>query len=219
MKKILSVLSVCLSIIIIWGTLAFLTFSKITKGTVITDYPTPRTALLVIDLQKDMTEKDGARPLNIRQTDSIIPLVNTLTKKAGNKDWLVAYVTHEYRKNSILRLVTRNFLLEGMPGAKMDPRVLMVSDNHFIKYRMDAFSNSEFEKFLQKNQINHLLLTGMAAEACIDRTCRAALNRGYKVSVISDAIAGISDASRNKKIDDYQRAGAQIISFSELIIE
>lgn len=216
MKKALSVIAVVFFLFLIWGTAAFLSFSKTTKGPLISDYPNPKTALLVIDIQKDMTEKNGVRPLNLQQTDSMIPVVNELVKSAEKKGWHVIYVTHEYRKNSILRLVTRNFLLEGLPGAKMDPRILVVNDNHFIKNRMDAFTNLKFGDFLRRNQVNHLILTGMAAEACIDRTCKAALNRGYKVTVISDAIAASSGNSRIRKIEDYKRSGAKIVAARDL---
>jgi nicotinamidase-related amidase len=99
----------------------------------------------------------------------------------------------------------------------MDSRLNIINHNHFVKNRMDAFSNLEFDAFLRKNQVNNVLLTGMAAEACIDRTCRGALNRKYSVTVITDAIAGSSDQSRTKKIQAYEKYGANLLQAKSLI--
>ena len=210
MKKVAIILAGIVVFVMGLGVAVFAPFASVTKGAPITSYSSPRTALLVIDIQKDMTEKDGKRPLNLAQTDSMIPVVNSLIQNADKKGWLVIYVTHEYTRNSPLRLVTQDFLLEGKPGAAMDPRLLVINQNQFVKHKMDAFSNEEFDAFLQKNQVNHLLIAGMAAEECVDRTCQGALNRKYKVTILGDAISGKSDASRRKKIADYKRYGAEI---------
>ena len=217
MKKVAIIMAGIVVLVIGFGVAVFAPFASVTKGEPIAAYPAPKTALLIIDIQKDMTEKSGKRPLNLPQTNSIIPLVNELIQKADTKDWLVVYITHEYRKKSALRLVTKDFLLEGMPGAGIDPRVKVINQNHFVKHTMDAFSNSEFDAFLRKNQVNRLLMTGMAAEECVDRTCQGALKRKYAVTVISDAIAGRSNESRKKKIKDYERYGAQIVQAQALI--
>ena len=216
--KIVALIMACIVIVIIgFGAVVFMPFSAVTKGAPIGAYSSPRTALLVIDIQKDMTEKSGKRPLNLPQTNSIISLVNELIQNADKKDWLVVYITHEYPKKSPLRLVTKDFLLEGTPGAEIDPRIKVINQNRFIKHKMDAFSNFEFDAFLRKNQVNHVLITGMAAEECVDRTCQGALNRKYTVTVIRDAIAGRSNESRKKKINDYERYGAQIAQIQSLI--
>lgn len=217
MKKVLLILSGVVVAIIIFGAAVFMPFSAVTKGAPIDAYSAPRTALLVIDIQKDMTEENGIRPLNLPQTNSIISIINELIQNPYKENWVVVYITHEYTKKSALRLVTGDFLLEGAPGAGIDPRLLVVNQNHFVKHRMDAFSNSEFDAFLRKNQVNNLLLTGIAAEECIDRTCRGALNRKYAVTVISDAIAGKSNKSRKTKIDDYERYGAHIVQAQSLL--
>jgi len=217
MKQVLLGFLSIVFLMTIFGAAVFMPFSAVTKGAPIGAYSSPRTALLVIDIQKDMTEKSGKRPLNLPQTNSIISMINELIQNADKKNWLVVYITHEYPKKSPLRLVTKDFLLEGTPGAEIDPRIKVINQNRFIKHKMDAFSNFGFDAFLRKNQVNHLLITGMAAEECVDRTCQGALNRKYTVTAISDAIAGRSNESRKKKINDYERYGAQIAQVQSLI--
>ena len=118
--KIVALIMACIVIVIIgFGAVVFMPFSAVTKGAPIGAYSSPRTALLVIDIQKDMTEKSGKRPLNLPQTNSIISVVNELIQNADKKDWLVVYITHEYPKKSPLRLVTKDFLLEGTPARKL----------------------------------------------------------------------------------------------------
>jgi nicotinamidase-related amidase len=82
---------------------------------------------------------------------------------------------------------------------------------------MDTFSNSAFEGFLKEHAVGQLILTGMAAEACVDRTCQGALNRKYHVTVVRDAIASASDESREKKIRDYEKYGAQITTSQDIL--
>lgn len=211
--SLLAVFIILFSLIVI----TYIPFASATEGIAITGYSVPDTALLIIDIQKDMTEKSGKKPFNIAQTDSMIPVVNKLIETAKIKNWPVVYITHQFKKNSLLRIVTRDFLLEGKPGTEMDSRILSINQNHFTKNRMDAFSSFKLDSFLCQNEITHLLITGIAAEQCVDRTCQGALNRGYKTTIISDAIAGHSDRSRIKKLKDYEKYGAQIINADKLI--
>jgi hypothetical protein len=150
MKKVAIILAGIVVFIIGFGVAVFAPFASVTKGTPIAAYSSPRTALLVIDIQKDMTEKNGKRPLNLAQTDSMIPVVNSLIQNADKKDWLVIYITHEYVKNSPLRLVTQDFLLEGKPGAAMDPRLLVINQNQFVKHKWMHFQIKSLTFFYKK---------------------------------------------------------------------
>lgn len=84
---------------------------------------------------------------------------------------------------------------------------------------MDAFSNKEFEKFLCSKKVNHIIFTGVDARACVDRTLKAALNRGYKATVINDAIATKDDARLMKKIREFKEIGATITTTEKLLAQ
>ena len=105
----------------------------------------------------------------------------------------------------------------GSEMAKMDPRIKNINNNHFIKNTMDAFINKDFENYLIDNEINQLYITGLDASACVDRTVKAALNRGYKVNIVRDAIATKNEEKRTKKVNEFKILGAEIIETADLI--
>ncbi len=70
-----------------------------------------------------------------------------------------------------------------------------------------------------KEKINHLIFTGMDAEACVDRTLKGAINRGYKTTVIADAIATKDDARLQGKIADFKKAAGSVITTDELLAQ
>ena len=82
---------------------------------------------------------------------------------------------------------------------------------------MDTFTSSEFENFLIKNQINNLIITGLDAENCVDKTVKAAINRQYKLKIISNGIATKTEERRNKKINEFKNLGAEIMTTDELL--
>jgi len=191
--------------------------NAVSRGGKIAEYKAPRKALVIIDLQRDITEKDGRMVMNLQQTDRIIGNINRILSKHGKGDLPVVYITKEFEKNSIVQLLTNNALLPGSPGAGIDPRIRIVGGNRFVKHVSDAFSNRGLDGFLVKNSVNHLYVAGVDAEYCVDRTVRAALNRNYKVTVISDAVGSGSDGKRDAKISEFERLGMEIITTEQML--
>jgi nicotinamidase-related amidase len=60
------------------------------------------------------------------------------------------------------------------------------------KRGLNAFSNTELEERLQERGIVDVVLAGVVTSICIDSTGRAAHERGYRVSILSDCTAGRS---------------------------
>ncbi len=58
------------------------------------------------------------------------------------------------------------------------------------KRGLNAFSNTELEAELQARGITHVVLAGVVTSVCIDSTGRAAHERGFSVTVLSDCTAG-----------------------------
>jgi len=82
---------------------------------------------------------------------------------------------------------------------------------------MDAFTNRDFEKYLIEQRINHIVVTGIDAEDCVDKTIKGALDRSYHVTVIADAIATASDERRDQKITDFKNLGTETLTAEEFM--
>jgi Amidases related to nicotinamidase len=87
----------------------------------------------------------------------------------------------------------------------------------------DSFYNPKLDEFLTEQRVNELYLAGLDPEFCVYSTARGALNRGYKVNVITDAILSWRDSIRvwtkknNERIfEKYRKDGKKLISGKEL---
>ncbi len=220
LKKILISLGVIIGIILILILLLFNEINKlavVTIGDTIPGYSNTKKALVIIDIQKNITDKDAKLILNLKQTDQIIENTNKIIDNSKRLDLIVIYITNEFKKNSLVNFATRRALEEGSVQAQMDPRIKIINKNHFIKFQADTFSNKDFENFLINNQVNHLIITGLDASACVDKTIKGALNRNYKITVISDGIAAGNDKIREAKINEFKKLGAEIKTTSDLL--
>ncbi|MCP4134770.1 MAG: cysteine hydrolase, partial [bacterium] len=216
-KKILMGLLAVVISIVVYLYMGFKDFSVVSKGKPIAEYDNPQKALLVIDVQREFTEKTGKAPGNLKQTDQIIENINKILEKNEALKLNIVYITQEFKDEVIIKLITGGAAQHGAPGADMDPRVKKVSDTHFVKHIMDSFSNPGLDKYLIANKINHIYITGLDAEACVDKTTKAALNRKYKVTVVKDAIATGSEEKREKKLKEFAEKKAEIITTAKLI--
>ena len=58
------------------------------------------------------------------------------------------------------------------------------------KRGLNAFSNTDLDDLLRQRGVERVALAGVVTSICIDSTGRAAHERGYQVSVLSDCTAG-----------------------------
>ncbi len=80
----------------------------------------------------------------------------------------------------------------GTHGADTIPQLLAFGDQILYvngKQGFNAFSNTDLNDLLVSKGIKHLMLGGMITSLCIDSTGRAAYERGYRVTMISDCIS------------------------------
>lgn len=185
-----------------------------TKGKQIGKYANPRKALLVIDVQEDYTGLNGKQPPLFKDIAGQIVAINGLIEHSWNSGMVVVYIRQIFDNNIITRfLVGRT--IKGLPGTELDSRIKMVNQNDFTKKISDAFSNPRFEEFLINNQVNEVYLVGLDAAYCVYYTGLGALNRGYKVTAVSDAI--MTRKSMNDILKRYEKDGIALTSSRELI--
>jgi nicotinamidase-related amidase len=81
----------------------------------------------------------------------------------------------------------------GTDGAATIPELLAFGDRvEYIsgKVGFNAFSNTSLEQVLEERGIHDVLVAGMVTSLCIDSTGRAAYERGYNVTILSDCTSG-----------------------------
>jgi nicotinamidase-related amidase len=98
----------------------------------------------------------------------------------------------------------------------MDPRVRIASDAIFSKTASNAFSNPALEIWLRRNLVGRIVIVGVFAHACVCQTVRGALNRGYSVVVVREAVGGKSERSRDDAVAGLRKRGAVVASLDEV---
>lgn len=182
-----------------------------TRGKKIQSYPSPHKALLVLDLQEGYAGTNPRQPATAPAAGSVLDTVNRLIGMAAETGVEVCYVRQVFNNNLFVRVHG------GRRVAKVivDRRIVKINDHDFEKNRTDAFSNRTLEQFLIDRQVNELYLTGVDGAYCVYYTALGAINRGYKVSVVLDAIATRSDMK--KLMERYTRKGIGIVTSRELL--
>ena len=149
-----------------------------------------RDCLLAVDLFSDFTHEDGERLL-----ESLRERASGLTQAVGvarERSLPLIYANDSFGvwNGDSKALVQR--ALSG-PGGDVLAEVAPRGDDAFIvKPRYSAFDLTPLELVLADRDAERLLLLGMATEACVAQTAIDARERGYKVTVITDACASVN---------------------------
>jgi nicotinamidase-related amidase len=135
-------------------------------------------ALVVIDVQRDMF---GPPPWSPHDGEAVVDRIADLVVRARAAGTPVFFVQHDGGPDD------RQFQ-PGQPGflfhEKLTPRA---GDDVTVKRRSSAFTGTDFDLKLRKAGIDHLIVTGMQSEYCVDSAVRGAAERGYRVTLVADA--------------------------------
>jgi nicotinamidase/pyrazinamidase len=192
----------------------FKNISSVSIGSRIPERDQISTALMVMDIQEGITGKKSKHKRYQAQSDHLIDKANKIIKKANEANIPVIYIRFE-TTNWIMNLLGRGILAKNSPGIEIDKRVEIVSDHIITRDKMDAFTSVELESLLKVLNINCLDFIGLDAAYCIDRTAKAAINRGFKARVIKDAVISSNFKQLSKTLKAYPSAGIHLISASE----
>lgn len=162
------------------------------------------TAIILVGYQNDYFATDGILRGVVEEANRVDQtLANTielLRHAADTEMTLIStpiILTSDYRalaeSEGILGTIKEaGAFRAGSRGAETIPELLAFGDRiTFVngKQGFNGFSNTELDRVLRANNIHHLMLAGMITSLCIDSTGRAAYERGYKVTMISDCVS------------------------------
>lgn len=171
-------------------------------------FPPNHTAILVIDPVNDFLS-DGGAAWDLTKTtvkmNNVVENIKLATDGAREQGIPVfwgpmAYTEEDYaneqlhRRSGINRLMfERKMFLAGSWGADFHPE-LQPKDGDIVLLphkTSDVFS-TDLPEHLQSRGITHLVIAGMTANLCCESTGRHAMESGYDVTYLSDAIGAAS---------------------------
>lgn len=187
----------------------------ISKGKMIESYQAEKAALLVVDIQEGITGFLSTKECYTKGSDAFIQKIDAVIEKSKEDSMPVIYVRNEITDWFINLL--NNTYEKGNPGAGFDRRLTIVSDLIVTKEKNDAFSNPILDSILIKNKISKLFVVGLDVAHCVNSTIYAAMNRGYKITVISDAVASESDTLKARMLKEFALKKVELLTTGEFI--
>lgn len=213
-KKLMIILFSVLGVFIILFTIvAIMNIYAITptKGESITGYGNPKSALLVIDLQNDITNSKS-----YRNTSEFVKNVNKAITIAEEQEMEIIYIKTVYT-NPVFTLLT-GVGKKGTEGVEFDERLSVVNRNIFTKSIGDSFSVTGFENYLVSKKVASLYIVGADAAGCVLRTAQGGRNRNYSVTIIKDAVITVVNDTKMKQTEEqYKKDGIETITLNELM--
>ena len=85
------------------------------------------------------------------------------------------------------------------------------------KRGLNAFSNTQLDDVLQARGIENVVVGGVVASLCVDSSARAAHERGYRVSVLSDCLSGRTLLEQQFYVSEIYPLYATVLSSQELL--
>jgi len=166
------------------------------------------TALLLIDVQKNMLEPPRPVPAHV----DVKRALELLLAKARTSGIFVVHVQND-----------------GPPGDPDEPHTpgwdlfFAVAPDELVvrKTVPDAFTNAALGTHLDARKVNQVVVAGMQSNYCVSATCRGALKHGLDVILASGAHATYDEGERAEIIssrveDEVAKDGVRVISVDKV---
>jgi nicotinamidase-related amidase len=152
-------------------------------------------ALLVLDLQKIILEGDAAPP-TAAEKDALLARNARLIAGARRAGIRVIYVRNGFRpgypevsgrNKSFASIKQRDRFPEDADGSQIHPAVAPQAGEVVItKHRVSAFFGTELDMILRANEIDTVILAGVATSRVVLSTLRYAADADYAIIVAHD---------------------------------
>jgi nicotinamidase-related amidase len=175
------------------------------------DFVPAKTALIIIDMQRDFCEVNGyihTRGGDVSAARSIIPTIDAVRTAAISSGMKVIYTREGHRPDlsdlpTTKRLRTAfsgaeigsvgplgRLLIRGEPGWNFVPELMpRACDTVIDKPGTGAFYATDLQHVLTTQGIENLILVGVTTGVCVTSTAREGSDRGFNVLVLSDCCA------------------------------
>lgn len=189
--------------------------------------PGPKAALLVIDLQNAFMLPN--MPSYLPGGVEIVPNVNRLAAALRDKGGLVVWIKHTYDPEwtvyndfsgpAHLQAVREAYKSGSLGHQLHDSLAFDVADATIEKRRFSALipGSSDLETRLRKRDIDTVIITGLASNACCESTARDAMMLNFRTVFVSDANCAKSDEEHNTTLGNIFRLFGDVATTDEVI--
>lgn len=183
--------------------------------------PVPKQALIVVDVQNDFCP---GGTLAVPHGDEVVEPLNELIDEFlergdpvyKSRDWHPPATKHFAAHGGTwpVHCVQNTKGAEFHPALRDDPRISVISKGLGDKDCYSAFDETDLASKLREQDVEEVVVGGLATDYCVKNTVLDALKNGFKVKALGDAMRAVElqPGDGERAIDEMRAAGAEIIS-------
>lgn len=182
---------------------------------------TPKRALLVVDVQNDFCP---GGTLAVPHGDEVVGPLNEVIDEFlergepvyKSRDWHPPTTKHfaDYGGVWPVHCVQNTKGAEFHPALRDDPRITVISKGLGDTDCYSAFDETDLLDQLRRQNVEEVVVGGLATDYCVKSTVLDALKNGFKVKALANAMRAVDvqpgDAER--AIEEMRDAGAEVLS-------
>jgi len=196
-------------------------------------YHPQTTAIVFIDVLNDFLAEDGklhgAIGDMLKKTDFYPHITQLLAgaREAGLKIFFAPHGTDDHSFDDIKHVhprmqwaVANQVLRTGTYGADFfEPFRPREGEVVISRHRMfDSFIGTDLQEKLNAHAIEKIVLAGLTSQTCIEGTGRHALEAGYHVTFLKDAVADFTEAAHDAAVTiSYPTFGHDVMTTAEFL--
>jgi nicotinamidase/pyrazinamidase len=183
----------------------------------------PKTdALILVDVQNDFCP-GGA--LAVPRGDEVVPVINQLLEhgwlSVATMDWHPA----EHSSFEPHGGPWPPHCVQGTRGAELHPeldatkvQLVITKATHHDRDAYSGFDGTDLARILREKGVSRVIICGIATDYCVRATAQDALQEGFEVLVLEDAIRGVelNPGDCQRAIEGLRQAGARMVVASDL---
>ena len=181
----------------------------------------PKQALIVVDVQNDFCP-GGA--LAVAEGDQVIAPLNRLIDQFlergapvyKSRDWHPPQTKHFQAHGGTwpVHCVQNTEGAEFHPELRDDPRIKVISKGLGDKDCYSAFDETDLASQLHNQNVEEVVVGGLATDYCVKNTVLDALKNGFKVKAVKNAMRAVDvqPGDGDRAIEEMRATGAEIVS-------
>ena len=182
---------------------------------------TPKRALIVVDVQNDFCP---GGTLAVPHGDDVVELLNRLIDEFldrgepvyKSRDWHPPTTKHfaAHGGDWPVHCVQNTKGAEFHPALRNDPRINVISKGLGDTNCYSAFDETNLLDQLHQQNVEEVVVGGLATDYCVKSTVLDALKNGFKVKALENAMRAVDvqPGDGERAIEEMRDAGAEILS-------
>ncbi|MDY0103405.1 MAG: isochorismatase family protein [Lentimicrobium sp.] len=166
--------------------------------------------IIVLDVQEYHTNCSLSDPSNQKVIDSINYVIN---KSDRNN---VIYIKRIHKLLNISLSFPFIYVSLDTTAMRLDKRLNLVNENIFTREKANAFTLEELNDFLKQNNVKEIVMIGFLAEEFLYQSVIRGKELGYDMYMISEAIIGKSQKSKDKVIKNLTEEGIKMLDIEKM---